>query len=371
MPIKHLRYIDGIKGLTCFFIMLGHYSGLYKYAENNAAIDILLLHHIPSVFSFFLAEGIWVRLFYIISGYLLSKSSIKTVPDLIRKTMLRFFRLAIPILGASLIILFIASTAGMQNTSIQKYVSNSWLAEYYSIPLSLYDALLEPVRVLLFKQGIFNGVWWVLTDMFFASIIVYAVNYLRYLFSEKVIGKVVVGIIYLALISFFVLKRNSRISGVLAGAIFGRCDGWIDKKLKKNDWFFWPMFFAPMLLYNILRYIPSLIRPVLIDLTFVCFIIAVSHLKIINELFSRLDSLGRISFGIYSLHWPVFCSLGIMIIIKGINSFSGFDIYLISILFSVIMTIVLSVIYNITVEQWSNQACYQINNYLQNIIDKQ
>lgn len=35
MKKNRKMYIDGLKGLACFFVMLGHYTGIYKYAQGG------------------------------------------------------------------------------------------------------------------------------------------------------------------------------------------------------------------------------------------------------------------------------------------------------------------------------------------------
>ena len=39
MKGKREKYIDGMKGYACLFILLGHFMGIYKYAENADMID--------------------------------------------------------------------------------------------------------------------------------------------------------------------------------------------------------------------------------------------------------------------------------------------------------------------------------------------
>ena len=34
MQSQREGYLDGMKGLACLFILLGHFTGIYKYAET-------------------------------------------------------------------------------------------------------------------------------------------------------------------------------------------------------------------------------------------------------------------------------------------------------------------------------------------------
>lgn len=76
MQSQREGYLDGMKGLACLFILLGHFTGIYKYAENASQIDswfVRILTEGPV--SFFTAESFWLYLFFVISGYLLIMST--------------------------------------------------------------------------------------------------------------------------------------------------------------------------------------------------------------------------------------------------------------------------------------------------------
>ena len=76
MSLQREKYIDGMKGLACFFIVFGHFTGIYKYAENLGQIDTWLIREsTKEPFAFLSAESYWLCLFLVISGYLLIGST--------------------------------------------------------------------------------------------------------------------------------------------------------------------------------------------------------------------------------------------------------------------------------------------------------
>ena len=190
--------------------MFGHFSGLYKYAQDYSAIDVAFLHSFPSALTIFITESFWLRLFYILSGYLVSKSKIQTIKDLGRKVFLRFLRLALPLLGASFFILLLTSVFGVHNRDIQHIVSNQWMGGFFSKQLTFIDAFKEPFKVLLLGRCTFNSVWWVLKDMFFASLFVYVITYLKNLLSSTKSVLIPRGgiILFLLILLFIYLKKN-------------------------------------------------------------------------------------------------------------------------------------------------------------------
>ena len=67
---------------------------------------------------------------------------------------------------------------------------------------------------------------------------------------------------------------------------------------------------------------------------------------------SKIDKFfGKISFGIYSLHWPVFCSLGMLILSKTAENFGLLQSSLIAIIVSITVSIIFSVLFYYVIEQ--------------------
>ena len=64
-------HISGLKGFACFMVMMGHYIGLYKYAENFPVESVLLDYFekfLASRIGFVLDETYWVILFFVVIG---------------------------------------------------------------------------------------------------------------------------------------------------------------------------------------------------------------------------------------------------------------------------------------------------------------
>ena len=70
---NELMYINGMKGIACLFIMISHFLGIYKYAQEFSPkfpiLDIIL----NSPISFLVNETYWLYLFFVVSGYLVAK----------------------------------------------------------------------------------------------------------------------------------------------------------------------------------------------------------------------------------------------------------------------------------------------------------
>ena len=179
MQSQREGYLDGMKGLACLFILLGHFTGIYKYAENASQIDswfVRILTEGPV--SIFTAESFWLYLFFVISGYLLIISTPRKIRDFLVKCAKRILRLAIPIWGTAIFIFVIQNTIGFYNHSVQAIVQNTWLTHLYGSRLTVLDILKEPFFVLILGTSKFNSPFWCLRDMLISSFLIYGVGWI-------------------------------------------------------------------------------------------------------------------------------------------------------------------------------------------------
>ena len=109
---KRKEYLDGIKGILCILIMLGHYFGIYKYAVDAGAIENSLF--------------LWLKNNSIISGYLLSYSNINRIVEIGLSVIKRFFRFALPMLGACACIYILYFIIGVHCAETRLYFDNPW-----------------------------------------------------------------------------------------------------------------------------------------------------------------------------------------------------------------------------------------------------
>ena len=169
-----------MKGLACLFILLGHFTGIYRYAENASQIDswfVRILAEGPV--SIFTAESFWLYLFFVISGYLLIISTPpRKIRDFLVKCAKRILRLAIPIWGTAIFIFVIQNTIGFYNHSVQAIVQNTWLTHLYGSRLTVLDILKEPFFVLILGTSKFNSPFWCLRDMLISSFLIYGVGWI-------------------------------------------------------------------------------------------------------------------------------------------------------------------------------------------------
>lgn len=156
--------------IACLLIMMGHYLGLYKYAQSfTPSIRIIDIIN-NSLLSFWIDEGYWLYMFFVVSGYLVSKSKITSIGDLISKSIGRFLRLALPILFSYLVIYVIYLTLGFHTVETNTLFQCAWYQGYYTGEYTIYDVLLAPIYVILYGSSLLNGPYWCLRMMFISSL---------------------------------------------------------------------------------------------------------------------------------------------------------------------------------------------------------
>ena len=330
-------YINGLKGFACLMVMVGHYMGLYKYSEEfpfSNVITEIYDKFLNSKISFVIDESFWVILFFTVSGYLVSMSRIDSIKSFALKTVQRFLRLGIPVLFAYLIILVISKTAGFYTAETVDIFTNSYIQGNYTNEYSIWTVLKAPFDVLFLGATALNDPYWVLREMFLSSVIIYFLTFIKERFANKNI--------YI-IISFIALFAGMVFSKVVFACLFGMLVYAFEKDsdlMLKNKWF---AFFAAVFTAS-LYFIP---RSRISCIFFAVLILFIPKMPVINRILtSKLaEFIGRISFGIYSFHWPVLCSFGLLTLIKLSEKTDLLTACIISAAVSVAITLVISVAY--------------------------
>lgn len=355
---NYKKHITGLKGLACVMIMVGHFLGLFVFAENMP----LSLRYFNAVryskVGFVLDGSFWLYLFFIVSGYLLANSKIENLQQLFAKCVQRFLRLGLPILFAYIILFVLYKTIGFHNAETVVLFENSWYQETLSDRYSVLDVIFSPIYVLLLGKCSLIAPYWVLRGMFISSIMIYVTVYLLYRLPDKPIikyGLIGVGLILSKLISDIPLC-------CFLGAILGWCQNDIKALLKGQFFFFAIVLFTFSL--------PAFNQTYTLLLSYMAFfatlIICIPKIKFLNSIFSSrlFESAGKISFGIYSFHWPLYCSVGALIIM----AFSAQIGLLLAVLCAMVIcffvTLVLAWLYHISFEKLSNFISKTVYNWL-------
>lgn len=355
---SYKSYITGLKGFACILIMIGHYLGLYKYAEQFSPRVPLIDTVLDSCLSFLLDEGYWLYLFFVVSGYLIAKCNVKKIGDVVYKTISRFLRFVFPIFFSYVIIYLIYLLIGFHTAETSSLFRCDWYQCFYSENYSVKDVLHGPIDVLILGRSTLNSPYWVLRDMFLASILIYILKYCYFIFGEK---NDAICFSALTIITFASSFISTVIATCLMGMLVSVYEG-RDKVYKKPYFAFWTMA-VTMALYILPKSLVS-------AFFFISLIIFIPKVKHIDSIFSSksFQFLGKISWGVYSFHWPLICSFGGKLIIYLQPKVGILKSYFITCVLACISTLIISVIFYFTFERLSSCLLSRIDMYLSHLM---
>lgn len=353
-------YISGLKGISCVLIMIGHFLGLYKYAEQFLPNISPLDAFIHSRISYILNEQYWLYLFFFLSGYLVAQSRVETVGDVVIKSVKRFFRFAFPIFFAYLVIYLIYILIGFHNANTIVLFQCEWFQNFYSEQYSFMQVLRSPIDVLFYGACSLNQPYWVLKEMLVASIIIYILKYCYLSLSKK---NEALCFSALIIITFSFFSVSPVIFACLIGMLVSICEN-IPEILTKSYFAFWIMLIA------LFQYL--LFQHFVFNIFFLFLIIFVPKVNFINNILSSklFVFLGEISWGVYSFHWPLMCSLGALLIITLQPTVGLLYAFAIACVIVSIITLVISFIFNLTFERLSSYLSSRIDTHLKQIVSK-
>lgn len=341
---SHKKYINGLKGFACIMVMAGHYIGLYGYAEKfpaGNALTELLGRLLDSDLNFIINESFWVVLFFVVSGYLVSMSNIRSIKPLVRKSIMRFLRLGLPVLFAYAIIFLIYKTIGFHNSETLEFFENSFIQKSYTGEYTFWDVIKSPFDVLIMGKTSLNSPFWVLREMLITSVIIYFLTWLKNRIKNENIFVIILSAVFTA---------SMILSNVVFAGIFGMLvyllENDKDKAIRSNK-----IFISVSIVFCALLYIIP--RSRITCIFFGALILLIPRLPLVNTVFSSGFSqfINKISFGIYSFHWPVFCSLGMLSLIFLQKHIGLITACVLSALLSAAVSVVISVLFYHIIEK--------------------
>lgn len=333
MENKKLAYLDGLRGLGCAAVFLTHfvyafYYGMYHYQPESCHLpgdlDIVIG---KSPLNVFFNGNTAVRLFLLVSGYLLCRSYFLSGDKarLKRSACRRYLRLMPPVLAVNIIVWLCMRLHLYQNGAAAAVAgSQEWFGGFNSFAPDFVQMLKESLYgCFLFGTNDYNGVLWTLQILFLGAYLVYALAALVHPRKSR-------WIVYAALAAL--LLRTDFITVLLGYMLcdFMHSDFPRLHRLAGQKWLNWCVFAAGMYFacYPSAGYgYEDTIWAVLGNHIFVnyyhifgvfCLVFAVLHLEPLQRLFCArwLLYLGRISYSLYLIHFPVIATVGSWVLLK-------------------------------------------------------
>ena len=326
MRTEKLEYLNGLKGIGCVAVFLTHfvyafYYGMYHYDPASC--------HLPGNFDIVIGKSplnvlfngnTAVRLFLILSGYLLCRSFFLTGEKgrLAKSAKKRYVRLMPTVLAINVLI-YLAMKLGLYQNGAAAVLAGSeeWFAGFNSFSPSLTGMLKESLYgCFLFGTNDYNGVLWTLQILFLGA-------YVDYVLAALVGGKKYRWIVY-AVVAVVLLRTD--FLGIFLGYVL--CDfmhtAWNWKEwICSCKWINWLLFVVglyfmcyPSAGYGYEGTLWGILPFVFVNYYHIfgvlCFVFAVLNLQPVQWFLSRKVFLymGRISYSLYLIHFLVIATFG-------------------------------------------------------------
>ena len=343
--------VESIRGIACFMVVLSHigltffpylhsFDGLKVVAENNPIQ--YFVHHSP--FTFFFSGTAAVYIFFVLSGYILTKVALQKNDPLriVSMSLKRYPRLMIPSLVSCIIAVFSFILFDIESDNL-----SYWIYRYGDFVYSIPNAIYAGIFVSFFEGGnVYNPVLWTMQIELIGSFIIYFLCFNKIKFNIPYIALV----IYTLIIIGFALDylRLSFTLGMLCFyvgylyALYGReislkyslvllfIGCYLAGTHNTSHSYLWMANIFGNKTYEIGNFLSGLI--------FVY--IFIFNLALSQRIVSKLTVfMGKVSFSVYLIHMPI---LSIFSVYTFEFLFSVSQWYVTSTLLTAILTIVLT-----------------------------
>lgn len=383
MNQKKLQYFEGIRGVAALIVLFDHldfalllnldtkiFNFVYQLTGSQLAGTIF-----QSLISFFKNGNLAVFIFFFMSGYVISIKlfSNQSKSYLINAISKRYFRLMPPILGSVLIGFLLMKFDLIYNIELSQTLNTeNTLGYFYNFYPSFLSAFKSGVWNVLFTTSLggYNGPLWTMRPEFYGSLFCF----LLFIIFNRIKNR---HYIYLLIILGSSLIEIPWITSFTLGFLFCDLDHSKTKenlysKLFKNQVFAGKLIpiticISLIILIPIINTSNWLNTSLILSFLLVFMVMKSIFLQKIFEL-KPLLWLGKISFSVYLLHWPIICSLTSYIYLSN-ELDRGLNI-LTSIILTVIIVFIASFFYTKYIDQKSIVLARKIGGMVNHFSEK-
>lgn len=339
---EKLYYLDGIKEIACMGVFLYHYYATFCQQVSSIQFDSTSMEYVLGCILKPVIDGpLLVRIFALISGFLVAGTQILTAHELLNKCLKRYLRFVLPMVVPSVVIIFIFQKLGMfyseEAATLLGIKSLNGLFTHKNITITGGIQQIA-YKMLFLGDGTWNPPFWMLSSIFEGSILVYICNFLKNKINKNLLQAI--GIIGIIVILY--LMNQTTACMVIIGAVIR----WKKDELDKVNIIIWKIIFifALIMVYGGHHSIYVLASKILklssildysLQIKMIYAVMLFISILYLNKMQSVLNNailcwLGRISLAVFTIHWSVMCSVGAFIICKlNINYIARFWIALV------------------------------------------
>lgn len=317
MGKEKIAWIDHVKLFASIMIMTAHFQDMALDACTAPPAQSIVYTVLNGFLVPFQTGKFWVLVFCILSGYLGCKE-IRSLRQLGVESLLRWLRFFLPLLLCNGYAYLLLKTGCMNHIVYGERFANAWLLGHYTRDLGLSDVFLQSAVL----GDAFNGPLWMLRPLFVGNLFLLAVSWLSgKLPREK---RPVLEFWAFALLLAGGLRSTTLLyaAATYSGLLISRTQ----RKLVDTKW-------IPVCLVGVfgILYLPLLEERTALDVSWsyspwTYLILGLLFVSVFFYSGYRGRSTGKlplsgISFWVYLLHFPTAMSLGLGILLRGLDRF--------------------------------------------------
>lgn len=186
MKENRLTYLEGLRGFAAIMVFLCHFGYAFYFALFSTDVSQANMPgNLDSIlaitpFNMLYNGKLAVRIFFLISGYVICIKYFQTKDKkyLINGAVKRYFRLIVPILFIEIVIYLLMKAGAYHNGAAAVISQSDWFIGFNSGNPTILSMLKEAFIDSFFGQASqYNNVLWIIKYEFLGSLMVYAILY--------------------------------------------------------------------------------------------------------------------------------------------------------------------------------------------------
>ncbi|RDY31789.1 acyltransferase family protein [Lachnotalea glycerini] len=382
MSEKRLTYLEGLRGAAAIMVVLCHFGYAFYYALYSTYI---WQANMPGNLDAFIATTpfnvlyngkLAVRIFFLLCGYVICLKYFQTKDRkyLVNGAIKRYFRLIVPILFIE-VITYLLMKLGAYHNGPAAVISGStkWFMTFNESTPTLLSLLKETLIDCFFGQAkMYNNVLWIIKYEFLGSLMVYAILYVTGKWKYR-------DVLYVILIILCI--RNDYVCifiGMFLCDIMQNGSKFVEKYCKNKFILLFSMIVGMLfatypaagenLEHTIYQYlgVPMVIIFYVIGSTLLFWVLLNSER--LQWVFNVrvLQLLGKYSFGIYLVHFPIIATFSSWFLVRMNGSIDYNLIMLLDFVLTVPLVLICATIVTRFVEPLGNRLANYVLNKIMN-----
>lgn len=362
---EHLNYLDGLRGLACLMVAACHFYALFGYVFWGT--DVL-----ASKTDIFYSGPLCVRLFFIVSSFLLSASLYQSISvEKIRDTIVkRYLRLTLPILAVTLLIFIMEQLHVFYNMNLTDICNDPDYTGGYTTQHPLFKVFTTSLCTTIFNGDItFNNKFWMMTYLFYGNLLSLAVTLLTR-------GRKRMNLIFFSVLIVLVLFADVYYFPFVLGTLLAYLyihENNRQTRAKWNGVFWTSVIIIGLCLIELKGYLIGALSGItgigdsvvhfFIDGNFynsiALFFIVLAIMKLVymQKIFGwkPFVKLGHISYYVFLVHWPIMCSLSAYLYLQLADDTNRATVSRLIFVITMVVIILVSWLFTATCEKWCSK----------------